>query len=252
MHSVVLGGEGLPTITMLHGWGANISLVQPLGERLHALGYRVVMFDLPGFGQTPPPEAPWTVFDYAAHVAAELRAMGITKTHLFGHSFGGRLSLILGADEPALLDKIVLSDAAGIKPPTPLLVRARTTAYKAARDGLRRVGLRGLSDRLRNVYAARYGSSDYNAVSGVMRETFVKVVNQDLRDYARRVQASTLLLWGSADEDTPLSAGRELERLIPDAGLVVFEGAGHYSYLERAADAARIMHTFFKPAASAE
>lgn len=246
MNTVILGDENAPVLTMLHGWGANIELVRPLGERMAALGYRVVMFDLPGFGLTPPPPEAWTVFDYAACVVDALHALNIETTHLFGHSFGGRLSLILGADYPPTVDKIVLADAAGIRPPVALTVRARTAAYKSIRDGLNRIGLRGLSDRLRESYAARYGSADFNAAGGVMRETFVKVVNQDLRGWAARISAPTLLLWGDRDEDTPISAGREMERLIPDAGLVVFEGAGHYSYLERAADAARIMHTFFK------
>ncbi len=246
MNTEVIGGDDAPVVTMLHGWGASIELVRPLGERMAALGYRVVMLDLPGFGTTPPPPGAWTVFDYAEAVAAHLRGLGVEKTHLFGHSFGGRLGLILGADHAALIDKMVLADAAGIRPPTPVSVKARTAVYKAVRDGLRGVGLRGLSDWLRASYAARYASADYQAASGVMRETFVKVVNQDLRAWAARVQAPTLLLWGGKDDDTPVSHGRELERLIPDAGLVIFEGAGHYSYLERAADAARIMHTFFK------
>lgn len=246
MNTVLLGAEDAPVLTMLHGWGAQIDLVRPLGERMAALGYRVVMVDLPGFGQTPAPDFAWSVFDYAAAVAAHVRSLGIEKTHLFGHSFGGRIGLILGADDAGLIDKMVLADAAGIRPPTALSVKARTAVYKTLRDGLKRVGLRGLSERLRTAYAARYGSADYQAASGVMRETFVKVVNQDLRAWAERVQVSTLLLWGDQDADTPISAGRELERLIPDAGLVAFEGAGHYSYLERQADAARIMHSFLK------
>jgi pimeloyl-ACP methyl ester carboxylesterase len=248
MNTVILGPDdpAAPVLTMLHGWGANLELVRPLGERMAALGYRVVMLDLPGFGQTPPPDVAWSVFHYAEAVATHLHSLGIDKTHLFGHSFGGRIGLILGAEDPRLIDKMVLADAAGIKPPTPFSVKARTAVYKSLRDGLSRIGLRGVSDKLRAAYAARYGSPDYQAVSGVMRETFVKVVNQDLRDWAVRVKASTLLLWGDKDDDTPVSAGRELERLIPDAGLVLFEGAGHYSYLERQADAARIMHTFLK------
>ena len=79
-----------------------------------------------------------------------------------------------------------------------------------------------------------------------MRETFVKVVNEDLLPFAARVKPSTLLFWGDQDEDTPLAQGQLLEKTIPDAGLVVWEGAGHYSYLERAADTAQVMDHFFK------
>ena len=79
-----------------------------------------------------------------------------------------------------------------------------------------------------------------------MRETFVKVVNEDLLPYAARVQPSTLLLWGDQDQDTPLSQGQLLEKTIPDAGLVVWEGAGHYSYLDRLPDTVRVIDHFFK------
>ena len=79
-----------------------------------------------------------------------------------------------------------------------------------------------------------------------MRETFVKVVNEDLRPYAKRVKPSTLLFWGDKDEDTPLWQGRELENLIPDAGLVVYAGAGHYSYLERLNETVNTVDYFFR------
>jgi pimeloyl-ACP methyl ester carboxylesterase len=79
-----------------------------------------------------------------------------------------------------------------------------------------------------------------------MRETFVKVVNEDLLPYAARVQPATLLFWGDQDQDTPLWQGQLLEKTIPDAGLVVWEGAGHYSYLDRLADTVRVIDHFFK------
>lgn len=236
--------DGAPLI-MLHGWGADKSLVAPLGEKLAARGLRVLIPDLPGFGESPPPPVAWTIFDYAACAADFAAQQGITRAHWFGHSFGGRIGLILGADYPQLVHKLVLSDAAGLRPPVSPLIQARTHAYKFVRDGLNSIGLKSVSERLRAAYTARYASADYQAAAGTVRESFVRVVNQDLRPWADRVQAPTLLLWGSKDEDTPLSQGQELERRIPDAGLVVFEGAGHYSYLERAADAAHIMLTFF-------
>lgn len=239
------GAANLP-IVMLHGWGANVDLLRPLAERLAALGYTVHALDLPGFGQTPPPPTAWSVYDYADFVLAYMDVLGITTAHLFGHSFGGRLSLILGAKHAERFGKIVLADSAGVKPQTPLLLRLRTSAYKTLRGGLKRVGLSGLANSLAAWYGKRYGSADYQAASGVMRETFVKVVNEDLLPLAAQVKPSTLLLWGEHDADTPLSQGKLLEKTIPDAGLVVLEGAGHYSYLDRLPDAVRIMDYFFQ------
>jgi pimeloyl-ACP methyl ester carboxylesterase len=166
--------------------------------------------------------------------------------YLFGHSFGGRLALILGAEHGKRIKKMALSDAAGIRPKEAFWPSVRLKSYKAIRDAMVKIGLKNLAERLRGAYNKRYGSADYNAVSGVMRQTMVNVVNEDLLDYAARVQASTLLFWGSKDEDTPLWMGQRLEKTIPDAGLIVHEGAGHYAYLERLAETVRVMDYFFR------
>lgn len=237
-------GNGDPVV-LLHGWGASIDLLSPLGDRLAPLGCRVHMLDLPGFGETDPPVEAWSVNDYANFVLAYLDHHDLARVQVFGHSFGGRLGLILGADHPTRLHKLALADSAGIRPKTPLSQRARLATYKFARDGLSRIGLRGQSDRLRTWYTKRYGSTDYQA-AGVLRETFVRVVNEDLLPVAARVSVPTLLLWGDRDDDTPLWQGQLLETTIPDAGLVVFDGAGHYSYLDRLSDTVRVLDHFWR------
>ncbi len=243
---VQLNAHPICPILMLHGWGANLKLMQPLAERLYALGYAVYCFDFPGFGASDPPPTAWSVADYAKFVIAYIDAHGLDRVSVFGHSFGGRVSLILGAEYPARIAKIALADAAGVPQKKSGSADVRLKTYKAIRDGLYGVGAKGIADQLRGWYNRRYGSADFQAASGVMRETFVKVVNEDLRPYASRIQAPTLLFWGDQDEDTPLWQGRELEALIPDAGLIVYEGAGHYSYLERLADTARTLDYFLK------
>ncbi|MFW5691372.1 MAG: alpha/beta fold hydrolase, partial [Chloroflexota bacterium] len=238
-------GEG-PPVLLLHGWGAEIALVWPLAQRLIPLGYRVYAPDLPGFGETAEPPQPWSVYDYAQFVVTYMDYHSLGRAHMFGHSFGGRLGLILGAEHPDRLISMALADAAGLRKPPPLTARARLRLYKGVRDGLKAAGLGSLSDRLRGWYNHRYGSSDFNATTGIMRETFVQVVNEDLRDHARRVAVPVLLIWGDADADTPLWQAQELERLIPDAGLMTYPGAGHYSYLEHPVQTARAMHALFK------
>lgn len=239
------GGTARPVL-MLHGWGASLKLMQPLGERLAALGYGVFIPDMPGFGESDPPPVAWTVPDYAKFVVAYMDAHELAQVYLFGHSFGGRLGLVLGADYPDRIVRMALADAAGVPEKKVPTADIRLRGYKAIRDGLYKVGAKVLADDLRQRYNARYGSTDFQAASGVMRETFVKVVNQDLRPYAKRVQPSTLLFWGDKDEDTPLWQGRELESLIPDAGLIVYEGAGHYSYLERLSETVKTVDYFFR------
>ncbi|MCI0351940.1 MAG: alpha/beta hydrolase, partial [Acidobacteriales bacterium] len=154
--------------------------------------------------------------------------------------------LVLGAEHPERILKMVLADSAGVRSKPSLRSQVRQRVYKSIRSSLNTLGLNHIVNNLSIWYVDRYGSPDYKAAQGVMRETFVKVVNEDLLPYAGRVKPSTLLLWGDQDDDAPLWQGQLLEKTIPDAGLVVFEGAGHYSYLDRLSETVRILDHFFK------
>lgn len=241
----IIQGDGQP-ILMLHGWGANIELLQLLADKLVPLGYKTYMFDLPGFGESADPPESHTVFDYANFCIDYLDHHNLDKVYLFGHSFGGRLGLILGSDHADRINKMVLSDSAGIKTEAPFYARLKLKTYQSIRDGLYAIGAKSLADNLREAYNKRYGSTDFQQVSGVMRQTFINVVNQDLLDHAKRVKVSTILIWGDKDEDTPLAHGKQLEQAIPDAALIIHEGAGHYAYLEFPDKTARIMDALFK------
>ena len=81
--------------------------------------------------------------------------------------------------------------------------------------------------------------------AGPLRPILVRVVNEDLAPLLPRIRASTLLVWGSNDDAAPLAHGKRMERLIDDAGLVVFEGAGHFAYLDEPDRFCRIVRHFF-------
>src|SRR5262249_55866881 len=152
-----------------------------LGEKLEKLGYTIYIPDMPGFGESAPPVAPWGVPDYAKFIIAYLDAHQLQQVYLIGHSFGGRVGLVLGAEYPERFVKFALADAAGVPAKSSSSADLRLNSYKAVRDGLYKIGAKGLADNLREKYNARYGSADFQAAQGVMRETFVKVVNEDLR-----------------------------------------------------------------------
>ena len=241
----IILGEGLPVV-MLHGWGANLQLMQPLAERLATMGFRCYVPDLPGFGQTEKPPAGWSVHDYTNWVLAYLDFHQLTQVYVIGHSFGGRLSLVLGAQHSQRIRKMILANSAGVPYKSNQSASLRLKTYRLALNTLNRIGLQQPANQLRHWYTERYGSTDYKAATGTMRETFVKVVNEDLLPFAAQVKPSTLLIWGGQDEDTPLWQGQLLEKTIPDAGLVVYDDAGHYSYLDRLPDATRVIDHFFK------
>jgi pimeloyl-ACP methyl ester carboxylesterase len=236
--------EGTP-ILLLHGWQASIDAMWKVALRLANEGFCVHAVDFPGFGETDLPPEAWTVPQYAAWVISYMNEAGLAKVNLIGHSFGGRVSLVLGAAYPERVEKIVLSNSAGvILPPS-----VKMQFYYAWRRVLLKVlslpGLGGTKERVTAALRQRYGSSDYlNA--GELIETFKLVISQDLREYARRIQAPTLLFWGDQDAETPLEIGRILEDDIPDAALILFEGAGHYAYLDDIGQFIQVVMYFFK------
>jgi pimeloyl-ACP methyl ester carboxylesterase len=241
---VIRRGSGAPVL-LLHGWGASADLFARTIEGLEG-DFDLIAPDFPGFGATESPPAAWAVGDYVDWTLALMDELSIQRASVIGHSFGGRVAIKLTALHPERVGKVVLTGAAGIRPRRTLGYHLRVRAFKATR-WLSRAPLAPAP--LRNWAAARIsdsGSSDYKAASGTLRGTFVRVVNEDLRDYLPRIQAPTLLIWGSRDEDAPLADGQLMERLIPDAGLVVFEGAGHYAYIEQATRFNVIVKTFLR------
>jgi pimeloyl-ACP methyl ester carboxylesterase len=159
-----------------------------------------------------------------------LDEIAVERAHLVGHSHGGRVSIALAADEAERVGRLLLIDSAGIPPKRGWRYRRRVAVAKLGRVAAKIGG--GPGRRLQERMRARVASRDYLEASEAMRGTFRAVIASDLTDRLPRIQASTLLVWGDKDDDTPPWMGQRMEELIPDAGLVVLEGAGHYSYAD--------------------
>src|SRR5579875_889267 len=240
-------GRG-PEVLVLHGWGASIEAVGSIVSALERT-CTVHAVDLPGFGQSGMVPRPWGVEEYSEWTCALLTALGLARVSIVGHSHGGRIAIHLAAHHPELVDKLVLVDAAGIRAPRTLRWYRRVAMAKFAKHVLNRLGPggRALGRRL----VGRTASADYAATAEALRPTFNRLVSTDLTPMLPQVRASTLLIWGENDAATPVRDGETMERLIPDAGLVVFEGAGHFSYAEQPQRFARVVRHFLGPAPTA-
>jgi pimeloyl-ACP methyl ester carboxylesterase len=223
-------GSGDPVV-LLHGWGGQAASMTPLIVGLRDR-YRVLAFDLPGFGGSSSPPVPWGTPEYAAFVEEAVASLGIPRATYIGHSFGARIAIWLAAHAPETVQALVLVDAAGIKPPSMFRRRMRQLFYKAAKIVLRLPILGTQGPVLRERLAMRFGSADYRATTGVMRASMVRIVNLDLTACLGAVSAPTLLLWGERDTETPIADGRKMERLIRGSRLIAVAGAGHFSYLD--------------------
>jgi pimeloyl-ACP methyl ester carboxylesterase len=216
-------------IVVLHGWGAHIEAVAPILAALDGAP-DLIALDLPGFGESEPPPEAWDADDYARFVLAFLDELEVPRAHFVGHSHGGRVSIAIAADRPERVGRLLLVDSAGLRPKRGWQYRRRVAVAKLGRVAAKLGGRPGrrLQERLR----ARVASRDYLEASEAMRGTFRAVIAADLSDRLPRITAPTLLVWGDRDDDTPLWMANRMEELIPDAGLVVLEGAGHYSYAD--------------------
>lgn len=227
----IVEGEGRPLV-ILHGWGANIDTIRPIINILNNR-YKVYALDLPGFGSSSEPKEAIDSFQYAEIVREFLKEMNIKKASFIGHSFGGKLSIILSSKYPDLVDKVVLIDSAGLIPKRGLKYYIKVYSFKSLKFIYRHLFFWMKNEKRMEGFYKKFGSDDYKDSSGVMRKILVTVVNENLRPILKDVKASTLLIWGDQDEATPLYMAHIMESEIKDSGLVIFEGAGHYSYLDQ-------------------
>lgn len=238
-------GEG-DAVLLLHGWGANIMLYQGIINTLRQ-GKRVIALDMPGFGKTPEPPKPWCVDDYVDFVIRFISSLALEKLSVVVHSFGGRVFFKMNAREnlPFVFERAVLIDSAGILPKKTFRQKISLRCYKIGRAVMSTKVLHFLYPDAVEDMRRKRGSADYNNATPTMRATLVKVVNEDLEPLMHLVHCPTLLIWGDLDTATPLSDAKRMEELIPDAGLVVCEGAGHFSFAEQAPKVNGALSSFF-------
>lgn len=218
-------GSGDETVVMLHGWASSIELFRPSAEAISGK-YRVVAPDMPGAGETAEPPAVWTVDDYTDFIVEFINSLGLKKIILLGHSFGGRVIIKL-ANRTGLdfeITKIVLVDAAGIKPVK--------TGSRAAFESAGKLAKKFMPKKAVEKVQWMFGSEDYVNASPLMKQILINVVNEDLTDLLPGIHQSTLLIWGDLDTATPISDAKKMEELIPDAGLAVIQGTGHFSFIQ--------------------
>lgn len=237
-----------PTVMLLHGWGCDGSIFSSF-ETEWRKNANVFVVDFPGHGQSGEPDEPWGVPEYAEQLFALMNELGIVCADVVAHSFGGRVAIYLSSHHPEKVGRMVITGGAGIRKPAAQTQSKKQSAYKRLKSIVNCLAkvpfLKKWTDAMQEKLVQKYGSADYKRLNPNMRKTFVKVINQDLSEFLPSIKASTLLIWGSADTETPLWMGQKMEKEIPDAGLVIFEGRTHFAFFEEPQRFAAIVNTFF-------
>lgn len=222
------------TIVLLHGWGQNIQMMTPLSDKLDK-NYNILTIDFPGFGESEEPPFSWSVYDYTKCLRELIIYLKINKIILVGHSFGGRIALIYASQYD--VEKLVCLASPYCQEIKKLPLKNRI--YKQIKK------IKCLS-WLAKLIQKKVGSEDYKNASQIMRGVLVKTINQDLTNHAKEIKCPTLLIWGSLDTAVPLKRAYELEKMINDSAVIVYEGATHYAYLERLNQISIVLNNFFQ------
>ena len=227
------GNKDKDAIVLLHGWGQNIEMMQMLGEPFKN-EYRIIIVDFPGFGKSSEPKIAMGVDGYTTVIEKLLDKLNVKNPILIGHSFGGRVSVKFASRNK--VKKVILLSPA-LRSPDKKGIRAK--ALKFMKKGPVIKNLEGWAKN-------HIGSRDYKAASPVMKQVLVMTVKEDLSLDAKKITAPVILIYGSLDSEVPEEDTKEYERLIPDCGLILYEGCTHYAYLERLGQTISIIKNFIK------
>ncbi|NJN43989.1 MAG: alpha/beta hydrolase [Anaerolineae bacterium] len=168
-----------------------------------AEGYDVLVPDMPGFGQSAPPPAPWNVEEYAVWAGEFLLSLDVHPHLIIGHSFGGRVAIRLLQQNPDAARGLILCASSGIKHPKTLKQRLANVVAKAGNFVFSFPLLAPLQKLARRVLYRSIGEYDYYRTSGVMRETFQLVNEHDIAPCLDTFAHPTLIIWGDQDKTTP-------------------------------------------------
>ena len=217
-------------IILLHGWGQNIKMMKTIGDKLE--DYHITILDFPGFGESDEPKTALTIYDYEEILEELLSDLKIRNPIVMGHSFGGRVAIVYASRNK--VEKLVLFGA-------PCIRNERKSTKEKVLKGLKKLpGMNGIGEYMKKFI----GSDDYRNASPVMRETLVNTVNEDLTECAKKIEAPTLLIWGTLDTAAPIEDAKRLEGLLIDGALIELPGCTHYAYLEALPQVINILNNF--------
>lgn len=247
------GGDG-PAIVFIHGLSSYMAFWERQLPVFQAQGYRVLALDLPGFGASGRPDAPYTPPWYAGLVSAWLDQLGVAQAVFVGHSMGGQIAMTLALDEPYRVSRLVLSAPAGLERFTAGEGRwmkqywTEGRALEADEDTIRAnfhmnfdVWDEGV-ERLVSERVRAAGSEGFRGTSVAVARCVAGMIDFPVYERLNSVRAPTLILFGDDDRlipnpifhgGSPRSVGEIGLEAIPGARLEIIRGAGHVVHHDR-------------------
>ncbi len=205
-------------MVLLHGY---LSCKETFAKQVEYFSrfYRVTAIDFLGFGGSMSLSSPFSVSDYAAWTKEVFTLLGVEKTHVIAHSFGCRVAVKLAASDPKIFDKMLLTGAAGVILKRSLSYKIKVKTYRFVRHFAPKFAER------------HFGSAEYKTLSPVMKESYKKIVNEDLRADARKIENPVLLLQGKDDRTTPKKEAQAYLNCMKQGRLIEMNG-GHFAFMD--------------------
>lgn len=215
-------GEGKPFL-ILHGWDSNSDRWIEVAELLSEKGFKVIVPDLPGFGKSDALLTPWNTNKYISWIENFILEINLGDFYLLGHSFGGALASKLAVKHAQDTKKLFLVAAA--------CVRKKTTrkSFLAKISKIVKIFyfLPYYKFFRKAVYKFIIKKSDYVHVDGIMKETYLNIIAEDLSFHLPFIKVPTVIIWGSKDSFTPIEDGQFISKQIKNSKLIVIPDAGH-------------------------
>lgn len=216
-------GEGPSALLILHGWGSNSERWELVAEIISQKGFKVIVPDLPGFGKSDVLNAPWNLNKYVNFVEEFVKEMNFEEFYLLGHSFGGALASKIAVKHVQDVKKMFLVSAACIRKKT-----TKKSFFAKISKIIKIFYFLPYYNLFRKaVYKFIIRKSDYLYVDGIMKETYLNMVSEDLSLHLSFIKTPTVIIWGDKDEATPIENGYFIAKQIKNSKFIVIPGAGH-------------------------
>lgn len=211
-------------IIILHGWGLRGQIYDSLSNLLKRKGYKVFAPDLPGFGSEPLESESMILDDYIEFVDNFMKKNSLSKPILIGHSFGGRIAIKYTWKYQNKISKLILT---GVPITREISILKRVILLTAiAGHQLLKLFPAQIRDFLRKRMYFIIGEWDYYK-AGKLKETFKKIISEDLLQYIKEIKLPIIFVWGKEDTTTPVFNLNRIKKYLPLAEYKIISGTGH-------------------------
>jgi pimeloyl-ACP methyl ester carboxylesterase len=219
-------GDGAPgryPFLILHGWNSNTERWERVAEEISKKGFKVIVPDLPGFGQSDALPAAWNMNKYVNWAEKFVKELMPDDFYLAGHSFGGALASKIAVKHAQDVKKLFLISAAVVRKKTP----QKSFSARVAKFIKFFAFLPYYNLFRKAVYKFIIRKSDYVYTDGVMKQTYLNIISEDLSFHLPFIKVPTVIICGDKDDVTPLDQAQFINKQIVNSELVIIPGVGH-------------------------